>query len=195
MARTYKAKVETPTGRAHASKPRSNARGRKPLVARFGGIPLKRQRKAILPTVNQVRASHRRKGDLITRLLRSGCEICEQRAERSKYTRSASSPISPGPGTTAAGVDEHHDQKRRKTLVVCPPCHDTIHAAGNQPQAHGVVTGEPATGNFVRRVRWGATRKRTRIPPGTSPRWPTLRLDCLKPNLQKVQRNARRKDA
>ena len=42
-------------GHEHALKPRSNAAGRKPLVARFGGIPLKRKRKATLPTVSPVR--------------------------------------------------------------------------------------------------------------------------------------------
>jgi hypothetical protein len=35
--------------------------------------------------------------------------------------------------------------KRRKTLIVCGPCHDAIHA-GTPPVSHGHVTGELTAG-------------------------------------------------
>src|SRR5215472_15957234 len=49
---------------------------RKQLVARFGGIPLKRQPKAVLTDLSPVMASARR-NELIHRLLAGHCEICE----------------------------------------------------------------------------------------------------------------------
>jgi hypothetical protein len=45
----YKAKVETPHGlRTCLQVTVDRGEGRKPLVARFGGIPLKRQEKAVI---------------------------------------------------------------------------------------------------------------------------------------------------
>ena len=48
----------------------------KPLVARFGGIPLRRQRPAVLTDCSPVMASTRR-NELIHRLLTECCEVCE----------------------------------------------------------------------------------------------------------------------
>jgi hypothetical protein len=48
MAAKYKAKVETPYGPRTCLQVTVGRGGRKPLAARFGGIPLKRQQKAAL---------------------------------------------------------------------------------------------------------------------------------------------------
>lgn len=48
MAARYKAKVETPHGLRTCFEARVERKGKKPLVARFGGIPLKRQKHAVL---------------------------------------------------------------------------------------------------------------------------------------------------
>ena len=48
MARKYKAKIATPHGPRTCFEATVERAGRKPLVARFGGIPLKRQNKAVL---------------------------------------------------------------------------------------------------------------------------------------------------
>ena len=49
MARRYKATIETPAGpRTCLQVTVHRDKGRKPLIARFGGIPLKRQRTAVL---------------------------------------------------------------------------------------------------------------------------------------------------
>jgi len=52
--------------------------GRKPLVAQFGGIPLTRQRAAVLSDLSPVMASAKR-NELIHRLVAGSCEICESR--------------------------------------------------------------------------------------------------------------------
>jgi group II intron reverse transcriptase/maturase len=69
MARKYKASIDTPDGRRpcfQVTVPRDE--GKKPLVARFGGIPLKRQHKAVITDRQPVMASVRR-NELIHRLL------------------------------------------------------------------------------------------------------------------------------
>ena len=48
MAAKYKAKIETPHGLRTCLQVTVEREGRKPLVARFGGIPLKRQEKAVI---------------------------------------------------------------------------------------------------------------------------------------------------
>ena len=48
MAGPHKAKIETPHGPRTWFEARVERAGSKPLVARFGGIPLKRQKNAVL---------------------------------------------------------------------------------------------------------------------------------------------------
>ena len=48
MAAKYKAKIQTPHGLRTCLQAVIERSGREPLVARFGGIPLKRQQKAVL---------------------------------------------------------------------------------------------------------------------------------------------------
>src|SRR5260370_31375956 len=80
MARKYKAPVETPAGpRKCLQVVIKRDRGRKPLVTRFGGIPLRRARTAVLTDQRPVMASTRR-NELILRLLAGRCEICEDTA-------------------------------------------------------------------------------------------------------------------
>ncbi|NEA56518.1 hypothetical protein G3I60_20820 [Streptomyces sp. SID13666] len=52
---------------------------RKPLVSRFGGIPLKRQRTTVLTDRNPPLATARR-NEQIHRLLAGQCEMCEGQA-------------------------------------------------------------------------------------------------------------------
>ena len=77
MARKYKTRHRD-TGRAAnvPSRSRRTRRGRKPLVARFGGIPLKRATHRGPNRPAPVMASARR-NELIHRLLAGRCEICE----------------------------------------------------------------------------------------------------------------------
>lgn len=54
--------------------------GGKPLVARFGGIPLRRRKKAVLVDRAPVPSTIRRK-ELIRRMAASRCKLREQRAQ------------------------------------------------------------------------------------------------------------------
>jgi hypothetical protein len=71
-------------------------------------------------------APHPRK-ELVTRLLKRRCELCEQPGRVVVHqVRALACLPEPGPGQPEWAV--LMARKRRKTLVVCQPCHDAIHA-------------------------------------------------------------------
>jgi group II intron reverse transcriptase/maturase len=129
MAAKYRTTIITPHGpRTCMQVTTHRSEGRKPLVARFGGIPLKRQKKAVLNDRRPDPATGRRKGrELIARLRVGRCELCEQRADVQVHHvhKLADLNRSGQPQPTWALLMA---KKRRKTLVVCPPCHERIHA-------------------------------------------------------------------
>ena len=76
-AARYKAVIETPHGpRTCFEAVRIREGNQKPLVARFGGIPLKRQKNAAITDRAPGRDPYPRK-EIITRLLRNTCELCQ----------------------------------------------------------------------------------------------------------------------
>ena len=127
MAARYKAKIETPHGlRTCLQVTVERGNGRKPLVARFGGIPLKRQQKAVLIDRIPERATYPRK-ELPLRLLKGECEICERTGSVSVHQIRKLTDIGrPGPGQPEWA--RRMAKRRRKTLVVCAECHHAIHA-------------------------------------------------------------------
>jgi len=125
MARKYKATVITPHGPRTCFEARTERPGRKPLVARFGGIPLKRQKRAVLDDRLPVPAPARRK-ELVTRLLRGRCEWCQQHAPvQAHQVRKLADLGTPGPAQPQWA--SLMAQMRRKTLIVCAACHQLIH--------------------------------------------------------------------
>jgi hypothetical protein len=125
MARKYWATIETRHGRRTCFEASVERVGRKPLVARFGGIALKRQKTAVLNDRQPAPIQTRRK-ELIQRLLAGRCELCERRTkvEVHQVRRLADLTM---PGRPQPEWAELMARRRRKTLVVCLPCHDTIH--------------------------------------------------------------------
>jgi group II intron reverse transcriptase/maturase len=127
IAAKYKATVVTPHGpRVCIQVSTDRGGGRKPLVARFGGIPLKQQRKAVLDDCRPAPITVHRK-ELISRLRTGRCELCEQRANVVVHHIRKLADL-PQPGQPQPAWAQLMATKRRKTLVVCPACHDRIHA-------------------------------------------------------------------
>ena len=78
MAHKYRATIETPYGPHRCLQVRvDRSKGRKPLVATFGGIPLRRRTHAVLKDREPVPVIGPRK-ELIHRLLKGRCELCGQ---------------------------------------------------------------------------------------------------------------------
>jgi group II intron reverse transcriptase/maturase len=126
MAARHKAKIQTPHGIRTCFEARIERDGRQPLVARFGGIPLQRQRSATVIDRQPIRVDYPHK-ELITRLLADTCEICQCTGDvQTHHVRTLAELTHPGPQqpewmTIMA-------RRRRKTLVVCTACHNQIHS-------------------------------------------------------------------
>jgi hypothetical protein len=128
MARKYRAAVDTPAGRRKCLQVIiERDRGRKPLVARFGGIPLARRRTAVLTDQRPVMASARR-NELILRLMAGRCEICDSTADLEvHHVRKLADLAKPGRRDKPAWM-HLMAMRRRKTLITCRQCHHKIHA-------------------------------------------------------------------
>jgi len=128
MARKYKATTETENG------PRKCLRvviqreqGKKPLVAQFGGIPLQRKRNAVLID-HSPQFFMRNRSELLQRVLADTCELCGSKEKvEVHHIRKLADLEKPGRKDKPAWVKQMAT-RRRKTLVVCRPCHETIHA-------------------------------------------------------------------
>jgi group II intron reverse transcriptase/maturase len=125
MARKYKAVTITPHGPRICFEARTERPGRKPLVARFGGIPLKRHKRAVLDDRLPAPAPTCRK-ELVTRLLRGRCEWCQQRGPvQAHQVRKLADLGKPGPAQPEWA--SLMARMRRKTLIICAACHQLIH--------------------------------------------------------------------
>jgi group II intron reverse transcriptase/maturase len=128
MARKYRAIITTPAGpRKCLQVVIGRDRGRKPLVTRFGGIPLRRVRTAVLTDQRPVMASAKR-NELIHRLLAGRCELCEGTAGLEvHHVRKLADLNKPGRREKPPWM-HLMAKRRRKTLVICRRCHEDIHA-------------------------------------------------------------------
>lgn len=126
MARRYKASIDTPDGRRACFQVTvQRDKGRKPLVARFGGIPLKRQRTAVITDLRPVLATARR-NELIHRLLAGQCEMCEGRdGLQVHHVRKLADLNKPGRPERPPWANLMA-MRKRKTLVVCERCHHEV---------------------------------------------------------------------
>jgi group II intron reverse transcriptase/maturase len=127
MARKYKTTIKTSAGpRVVFQVSVERDRGRKPLVARFGGIPLRRNRTTVLTDQRPVMASAKR-NELIHRLLAGRCEICMSMVGlQVHHIRKLADLNHPGRPEKPSWM-HLMAMRRRKTLVICGRCHEDIH--------------------------------------------------------------------
>jgi hypothetical protein len=131
MAARYKAKAITGHGPRTCFEARQRREGKKDLVARFGGIPLRQDRRAVIHDPAPARTGYPRK-ELIHRLRKRWCELCEHGTTVTVHQVAALKHLGrPGPGQPAWAA--LMTKMRRKTLIVCAACHEHIHA---NPVAH-----------------------------------------------------------
>jgi group II intron reverse transcriptase/maturase len=127
MARKYKATIETDYGPRKCLRVEvQRDKGKKPLVAQFGGIPLKRKHDAvIIDHTPQFLMTNR--SELLQRVLADTCELCgsHERVEVHHIRKLADLEKS-GRKERPVWVKQMA-ARRRKTLVVCRKCHEEIH--------------------------------------------------------------------
>lgn len=130
--RKYKATHATPYGPYKVLQVTvERGHGKKPLVARWGGIPLRRQRDAVLddqpPKVWNTRT------ELLERLLADTCELCGSMVDvEVHHVRRLADLHTKGRAEKPFWV-KMMAARHRKTLVVCRACHEDIHA-GHPPR-------------------------------------------------------------
>jgi hypothetical protein len=130
-AAKHKAKIETRDGLRTCFEARKHREGKPDLVARFGGIILRQDRRAVIRDPEPAPAPYPRK-ELIKRLRKRECELCETGTTVAVHQVTSLKELGkPEPGQPAWA--NLMAKMRRKTLIVCAPCHDWIHA---NPVAH-----------------------------------------------------------
>ncbi|MCX4684017.1 reverse transcriptase domain-containing protein [Kitasatospora purpeofusca] len=125
MAAKHKARIDTPNGPRVCFEARIERTNRKPLVARFGGIPLQQQRSAKITDRRPVWVDYPQK-ELITRLLADTCEICGATGDVQVHHVRALADLARA-GWPPSDWARVMLDRRRKTLVACTACHDRIH--------------------------------------------------------------------
>jgi hypothetical protein len=128
MVQKYKSTIPTAYGPKPCLKvvvPRGSEKP--PLVAVFGGIPLRRQKTAILVD-RHPRPYRNERSDLLQRLLANACELCGTRAPcEVHHIRKLADLKVKGRAEKPTWVIRMA-ARQRKTMVVCQACHRAIHA-------------------------------------------------------------------
>ncbi len=130
MAARHQAKVITGDGPRTCYEARRKRRGKPDLVARFGGIILRQDRRAVItdPAPVPVRVP---RTELLARLRKRECELCETGTTVAVHQVTGLKELGKPEGQPAWAA--LMAKMRRKTLIVCAACHDWIHA---NPVAH-----------------------------------------------------------
>ena len=127
MVKKYRAILQTAHGPMKGFRVVVERDGKIPLIAEFGGIPLRKQARAGY-IVDRFSVPPTTRPQLITRLLAELCELCDSEDDiRVHHIRKLAD-------LKFAGSDEkplwmkRMAALRRKTLVVCSKCHAAIHS-------------------------------------------------------------------
>ncbi len=136
VVRKYESTVDTPHGPMKCLEMVVKREGKKPLTARFGGIPLRQREKAITIDLPFQVSKPPERNELIKRLLADKCELCGSKEDiRVHHIRKLADLQTKGRNEKLPWM-KIMSMRRRKTLVVCHRCHKEIH-----------------TGQFQRRTR------------------------------------------
>jgi group II intron reverse transcriptase/maturase len=126
MAKKYRTVVKFPYGPRKCLEVTVPREGKSALVARFGGLSLQCEPYAVIEDIPTgiVRAS---RSEILTRLLADTCELCgsNERVEV-HHVRALKDLHIPGQQEKPFWM-QIMSARKRKTLVVCRNCHETIH--------------------------------------------------------------------
>ena len=101
--------------------------GKKPLVARFGGIPLRRRKEPILVD-QEIRYRRYDRNELVKRLLANECEICGSMQNVEVHHIRKLADLKNDGRREKSLWQKIMAARRRKTLIICRECHEAIHA-------------------------------------------------------------------
>jgi group II intron reverse transcriptase/maturase len=127
MVHRYHTLIETPDGTRRCLRViKERKGGKKPLIATFGGIPLKYKRQAVLIDRLPIPIRYEQK-EVIRRLIAGKCELCQIKNENCvvHHVRKLADLEHMGKGRPYWA--HIMLKRRRKTLIVCQACHHIIH--------------------------------------------------------------------
>jgi len=141
--RRYGTRTRGPDGtRYKCLRVRIERSGKRPLVAQFGGIPLRRRPWASLDDTPFMPQGGR--SELLQRLLADTCELCGTTEQIEVHHIRKLADLKRQNGRARPAWASHMAERQRKTLVVCHACHRKIHTAAydgtirNEPLESGV---------------------------------------------------------
>ena len=127
MVRKYQTTTQTPHGTMKCLEVIVPREGKKPLIARFGGIPLRRQNAAIL-TDQPFLVFRNQRNELLKRLLAEKCELCGSRENIEVHHIRKLADLNMKGRAEKPAWAKRMAARHRKTLLVCQDCHRAIHA-------------------------------------------------------------------
>ena len=130
----YHAVQTTPHGTLKCLRVEVPRTDKPPLVATFGGIPLRRQKRAMLKDSIAVRPKGWRETDAVKRMLADTCELCGAQGDCQVHHIHRMNDLHKKGRREKPDWMKQMINKRRKTLVVCLRCHHDIH----YPPQHGL---------------------------------------------------------
>jgi len=125
MVKKYQTETETPHGKMKCLEVKVERNEKKPLIARFGGIPWRRQDKAVLVDILPLQTVTPR-NELIKRLLHNTCEVCGSKENISVHHIRALKDLKAKGRREKPLWVQKMAAMQRKTLVVCAYCHGAI---------------------------------------------------------------------
>lgn len=146
MAQKYTATVVTPHGPRKCLEAKIIREGKKPLISRFGAIPLKSTLKISIRD-QYLGGRGFSRSELEQRLLAETCEVCGSKKKiEVHHIRKLPEGIVKRQNANSEWL-YLMKVRRRKTLVLCRKCHHNLHSGKtlfiNQPE---LITGEPRCG-------------------------------------------------
>ena len=130
MYHKYRATVTTPEGTFRCLEKQIHRDGKKPLIARFGAIPLRYQRLAVIN--DQPTQILNGRNELVKRLMAQQCELCESTETIEVHHIRKLADLKTKGGREKPPWVKRMAAMRRKTLVVCQKCHNAIHRGSIQ---------------------------------------------------------------
>jgi group II intron reverse transcriptase/maturase len=127
MVKRFRATVQTSHGqRSCFQATLQRGHGKKPLVAQFGGIPLMRNKEAVVVDHLPIRTRYERK-EVVRRLIAHTCELCHVKDEHCVVLQVRKLADLVDMGKDRPPWAHIMLKNRRKTLIVCQACHHAIH--------------------------------------------------------------------
>jgi hypothetical protein len=131
--------------------------GKKPLVARFGGIPLRQQEAALLSD-QPFLVFRNERNELLKRLLADTCELCEATENIEVHHIRKLADLNIEGRAEKPAWAKRMAARRRKTLVVCRRCHQAIHTGKPTEQQSRKESPESRMNGNIH-VRFGGRRR------------------------------------